>query len=635
MAFLKVLHRGLPFASLVLVGAAACSSSSEVVVLPYGDGCTADSCGRLACLEQPNFPGGYCTTVCEDECPETGGECVPEILGGICLRTCGSEADCRDGYQCWRGTCRPSCGGDPECGGSGARCEAGRCTGAECVGDADCAGTSTCSGGRCVAAPVDAGFDGAPEAAIEIGPVDVGSPCDGCEGVCADGVCLPSCTDRASCESSSLVCAPIPVDDTGDGAADRLAGGCIDSRPALEFLAGRCATDDDCESSTCHMGQCTEVCDGDDDCLPGHRCREIQRLGLPFPACWYSDPVRGTETVTLLEENVSGGTRLSRGRVAVPPDAISVSFLLQQEDPRALNLTFFQLFDPAGATPFDLDEIAELRDTPIRWIPGQEGEASMMLVPNTTTDRYALQSGRYSVIAGTFFEETTSDVTLSAIIRRSPDGRAGGDIHVRVHYTSGLGLNAGNVASSSRVAATIQRINEIYAASGLRFLVDEYVAVASSALAVIDTREGPDSELASLFRLSGPSAQPVLDIYLVRGFSADDGLLGVAGGIPGPAGVGQTSSSGVVIAFDQSIVGTTGIFSGQILAHEIGHFLGLYHSTEQPGVDAFGGGDVIADTALGNRRNLMYFAVQEIRGELNDDMSTGQSFVAARTPLAR
>jgi len=66
-------------------------------------------------------------------------------------------------------------------------------------------------------------------------------------------------------------------------------------------------------------------------------------------------------------------------------------------------------------------------------------------------------------------------------------------------------------------------------------------------------------------------------------------LLGVSGGIPGPAGLMGTGRSGVVLALKRSAQAPTPLY--KVFSHEVGHFLGLYHTSEQN----FGGGQQIHD----------------------------------------
>ena len=74
-----------------------------------------------------------------------------------------------------------------------------------------------------------------------------------------------------------------------------------------------------------------------------------------------------------------------------------------------------------------------------------------------------------------------------------------------------------------------------------------------------------------------------VNLYVVGAFDSV-GTLGFAGGIPGPLGFQGLPSSGVILAADPALDG--GFDStqfGQTIAHELGHQLGLFHTSEADG----------------------------------------------------
>jgi hypothetical protein len=79
----------------------------------------------------------------------------------------------------------------------------------------------------------------------------------------------------------------------------------------------------------------------------------------------------------------------------------------------------------------------------------------------------------------------------------------------------------------------------------------------------------------------------VANVFMLRGIAF--GAIGVSSGIPGVAGLHGTSASGVVVSAE--LLGQIGLDPGgqpmdgnlltaSIVAHELGHFLGLFHTTE-------------------------------------------------------
>ncbi|HEY8426818.1 MAG TPA: hypothetical protein VIL20_00525, partial [Sandaracinaceae bacterium] len=83
-------------------------------------------------------------------------------------------------------------------------------------------------------------------------------------------------------------------------------------------------------------------------------------------------------------------------------------------------------------------------------------------------------------------------------------------------------------------------------------------------------------ELPRLYALSAGGRRPSVHVFFVRSI---DGALGIASGIPGPHAMYGTGASGVAIATDAI---PPPMLPG-VIVHEIGHFMGLFHSSEFDG----------------------------------------------------
>jgi hypothetical protein len=205
------------------------------------------------------------------------------------------------------------------------------------------------------------------------------------------------------------------------------------------------------------------------------------------------------------------------------------------------------------------------------------------------------------------------------------------------------GLTATNAPSNVRLQAALTRMRQIYAAANVGLDVvgyQDFPAALAARYAVIDSR----AELQELFARTAGAVGPVLNLMLVRGISSSAGLenaIGIAGAIAGPAGLHGTVASGVVAGWETTL-GRVDLLP-QTLAHECGHYLGLWHTRESQAACAtpsqmmcspFGGVDPITDTPTdaSAANYLMYW--QASNGG-NVAISPGQSVVMRGHPLVQ
>ena len=230
-----------------------------------------------------------------------------------------------------------------------------------------------------------------------------------------------------------------------------------------------------------------------------------------------------------------------------------------------------------GAESLTYAIFAEGRDVALNWpIRAVEGD---------------LQEGKYTVRVGTYKGnlgyESGIDVNATTQLKtdRSFDD---GEIHVQLMYADGVGSSSGVVAATEEAVGLWA---DIFANIGITLTV-EY---ADSTIDATLDYPGYDTDGA----LGDAAAEGSdYDITVIVGETIDGsmGYYGVSGGIPGTLVAG---SRAVVVMSWLTHAGSDGEFSAQDIeiyggtfAHEVGHYVGLFHVVETD----YAAWDALSDT---------------------------------------
>jgi hypothetical protein len=370
-----------------------------------------------------------------------------------------------------------------------------------------------------------------------------------------------------------------------------------------------CARGGDCARGLCLLaGACAEPCARDGDCpdsqvcLPGYaRASDTTLSSVMVCAARVDLPGDALVHSELRPHALTGDV----DRISLPPSAAPTLYVLEHMDdhswpvpdassacrPPLCARSLFAADDDAHAL-FDLAQLPSWADGPDNPVAtGDHVNPLTVLAPNGP--RAPASSTGYTLEVESKQAGALRLTTLSRPAR-------GQRLDLNLYY-----VGAGDwVASGSRglplMAAALERVDEIFAQADIYIgelrqsdvrgallergaLLPEAEVSRGFSHLIAQYRVLP--ELPELFKLSAGAANVALDVFFVAEIDARGGgdVGGIAGGTPVAWGMHGGPGSGIVIA--QSDFGDTGDARalGRTLAHELGHALGLFHTTEIDG----------------------------------------------------
>ncbi|TFY76396.1 hypothetical protein EWM64_g7617 [Hericium alpestre] len=171
------------------------------------------------------------------------------------------------------------------------------------------------------------------------------------------------------------------------------------------------------------------------------------------------------------------------------------------------------------------------------------------------------------------------------------DAAAAANVEVYFHVISEDTTQAGGNLPDSLISAQIDALNDGYSGSGLTFTLAGTTRTVNSNWF---NNVGPDSSLqTTMKRQLRQGDEATLNLYSV-GFTSGDGA-GLLGYSTFPSSYADNPQDDGVVFLFSSVPngGTTNYEEGKTVTHEVGHWVGLYH-TFQGGCS--GAGDSVSDT---------------------------------------
>jgi hypothetical protein len=634
--------------------------SDFIDAISDGAPCTINrECLGNRCLtDEQGYPGGYCSTFdCENEgCSGFASECFRTDIDGqqvtACFELCDFDGTCdraSEGYTCVTlddtAVCLPpGATNAPPQGSTGSACSAD----VQCNGDNNVCLTTFfggyCSQESCDDPSVDC-LGGNPCVPVDPANASAGNVC--LLGCATDDECRfgYACQDlngvRVCLEGERTAKNPDGVDDGGtcNSNLNCKGGTCIreatnEDTGEVAFPGGYCTTRDcegpeDCNGDSICVARarftaCFQRCETDTDCRDGYACTQTPEGNIcdsvveaPEPD---PDSSEGVEVTCQSSKTID---------FTIPNGAIGfyiAPFSRQNVEVRPTNLRL-----PSGQNISIPDQYSWMAIN-----PDILGNLAPILFPST--DASPLSSsfgpGEYSM--------TVSSPANEICYYVIPKLAEGTQIDVNLYFVGVPGLTASAAQSDGDIRQVVQVMQSIYQTMGINVTIANYFDATES----VAQQYSIIRNFNDVFTLAASSQAPgntldenlSVNVFLINDFNISEapGLLGVSNGIPGMAGLHGNSGAGLV--FSTASLGSDNGQLGQTMAHEIGHFLGLRHTTEHLG----SAHDPITDTPECFAPDLQYFCDDAknfmFAFALGSDQrrtTAGQAFVVRRSPLVK
>lgn len=363
-----------------------------------------------------------------------------------------------------------------------------------------------------------------------------------------------------------------------------------------------CQTWEDCasngEDNRCLQGDggvnfCVRMCESNEDCRPGYACSWIGRGA----AICLKDPVQpiepGSGTIELT--CTPSSNRQVTLEYDISPD--TVAYMVTPVSLEGRRISPSAIYTPSGKT-IDMRRGNAFQSTPAELF----GSMNPTIVPATAYHANQLESGRHSYVL-----QTDSREVCHYLLEEKTLGTR---LDLDVYLVGVPGISAATASGNTNMQSVLAHFEEIFLQAGIgvgQVRFHDIGGADQQRYSVIRSEE----DVMNLVSLSTtPSDILSMNIFFVQQFAFSDGggTIGISMGLPGPAGLHGTYGSGVV--FTSEYMNTTfrdggewvsgDDFTGIVLAHEVGHYLGLFHTSEQYGYSH----DPLLDTPECTRNNF-------------------------------
>lgn len=384
---------------------------------------------------------------------------------------------------------------------------------------------------------------------------------------------------------------------------------CADQK--VDFVpvdAGELCTLDPCDVS-CPETRCTDACDSCADfCVPDLNADQLRGCGICDPFCSPCDSTcTSCEAPCLLTRE---GPDLEPLRcdatprpsdpgalyqwaipIDVPADAPSWTIAATSDEENAI--FGVSLEDADGAVIIALDDYVDSVRLQQRLNP----YVLPILMPMSDAFAHIVQPGAQQLIVET---EDAASPCWRVAYQMPPLDEEPVVLRLRMIAVGASLGTAEELRANPAIAAIVEEARRHFREAGIDVYVDSWEAFEMGEERDALSRIQSFGELRRLFLAMTPPGNPratselAVSVALVDGFGGDYLVSGITGGIPGPVLLHGSSGSGVAVSVNQLSKPTGTRTIGAVLAHELGHYLGLLHTTGIRGVDL----DPLEDTPI-------------------------------------